>query len=306
MRLGGFFSAESEAALQALCPKLDTHGLSAVPAPEGLPMMSLAECEAYGAKARDLGLVIGEYGMWENLLTADRELQSERIGKVRHLLKRADAMGCRCVVTVVGSMHPSSDHPLTPHRSNHSVACRSAFHEVVLRILDGLDLQTTRYVVEPWHHTFFYQPKDIRSFFDQVDHPSLGLHLDLMNMVDQNNYFDTTSLMHETFDLLSEVVVSVHLKDLLCDHAYMFLKWDEVLIGDGVLDYETYLRLLSELPRDTPCYCEHLQTEAEYALNFARLHYLAKRIGVEFLPRVSPQAGPAAGQQKAASRGSDS
>ena len=66
----------------------------------------------------------------------------------------------------------------------------------------------------------------------------------------------------------------------------MFLKWDEVYIGDGVMDYETYLKRLSELPPDTPCYCEHLREERDYALNFARLHRLADKTGVRFLRRT--------------------
>ena len=48
----------------------------------------------------------------------------------------------------------------------------------------------------------------------------------------------------------------------------MFLKWDEVYIGDGVMDYEIYLKRLAELPPDTPCHCEHLSEERDYALNF--------------------------------------
>jgi hypothetical protein len=41
----------------------------------------------------------------------------------------------------------------------------------------------------------------------------------------------------------------------------MFLKWDEVRIGEGVMDYDTYLRRVATLPADTPCFCEHLSCE---------------------------------------------
>ena len=65
----------------------------------------------------------------------------------------------------------------------------------------------------------------------------------------------------------------------------MFLKWDEVYIGDGVMDYDTYLKRLSQLSPDIPCYCEHMAEERDFVLNFTRLHYLAKKIGVKFLGR---------------------
>ncbi len=104
-------------------------------------------------------------------------------------------------------------------------------------------------------------------------------------MVNQNYFNRTGELINKTFDLLSDKVLSVHLKDIRCDFDHMFLKWDEVFIGDGVMDYETYLKRLSGLPEDTPCFCEHLELETEYALNFSRLHYIAEKVGVSFKRR---------------------
>jgi hypothetical protein len=69
----------------------------------------------------------------------------------------------------------------------------------------------------------------------------------------------------------------------------MFLKFDEVLVGDGVLDYPTCIHRLSKLDRDMTCSCEHLESETEYALNFSRLHQLAADANTEFLPRALRQ-----------------
>lgn len=285
MRLGGYFAAQSIAELAVIGEQLDCYGLSAIGAPGGYETRMTDEtCAAFGQRARELGIVIGEAGVWENLLTPDRDLQSARIAKVRAMLRKADLMGCRCVVTLVGTKDPS-DHPLAPHPYLYTDACRAEFREVVLRILDGLELKTVRYAIEPWHDSFFYQPEDIRAFIDSVGHPAFGLHLDQMNMVNQRYFHDTTTLINLTFDLLADRVVSVHLKDIRCDFRHMFLKWDEVHIGDGVMDYDTYLRRLAALPVDTPCFCEHMAEERDYAMNFARLHALAAKAGVHFMPR---------------------
>jgi sugar phosphate isomerase/epimerase len=285
MRLGGYFRADRTEDLEPLCESLDTYGLSAIQAPARLADMPEDACTAFGERARELGIVVGEAGMWENLMTDDAALRAQRVDRVRRLLVRADAMGCHCVVSLVGSKDPSGN-ALAPHPYMYTEACKQEFYDLVLRILDGLDLQTTRYVIEPWHNTFFYQPGEIRAFIDRVGHPAFGVHLDQMNMVSQQSYYDTTTLIHNTFDLLADVAASVHLKDVCCDPDHMFLKWDEVYVGDGVLDYDTYLKRLAELPPDTPCYCEHLATEADYALNYGRLHHLAKKAGVRFLPRT--------------------
>jgi len=284
MRLGGWFGANSIQELDPLCEKLDTHGLSAINAPGTLSEMDDDACAAFGEKARSLGIVVGEAGFWENLMTDDAETRTRRIDQVRRMLHKADIMGCGCIVTLVGTKSPS-DRPLAPHPYMYSDHCKKEFRQVVLRVLDGLDLQRAKYVIEPWHNTFFYQPEDIREFIDSVDHHAFGLHLDQMKLVNQEYFFHTTDLINKTFDLLAEKVFSVHLKDIRCDETHMFLKWDEVYIGDGVLDYETYLRRLDELPAETPCYCEHMSQESDFTLCFERLHRIADRIGVRFLRR---------------------
>lgn len=285
MRLGGFYSVQDITELDLICPKLDAHGLSVIPAPYQLHRMSDDQCWEFGERAQELDIVIGEAGMWDNLMTTDRHVQEERILLVRTLLQKADKMRCKTVVTLVGSS-VDTNPPLTPHPDNYSRKFKNAFRDVVLRILDKLDLRYTKYSIEPWHNTFFYQPEEIYNFIRQVDHPLLAFHLDQMNMISQQNYFKTTGLIENTFKFLGDYISSVHLKDLRCDPSYMFLKYDEVLIGEGVLDYITLLKHLSSLSTDLPCFCEHLQSEQEYLINFSRLHELAKNAGVEFRRRI--------------------
>lgn len=286
MRLGGWYSAERAEDLDALCDRLDAHGLSAIPAPNRIAEMPDDECVAFGEAARALGLVVGETGMWENLMTADPERRAQRIERVRTLLRKAERMGCRCVISLVGSGHPS-DSMLAPDAAMLAEEGRRAFREVALRIVDGLDLERTCYAIEPWRTSFFYHPEDIAAFLDDVGHPSVRLHLDLVNMVGRRDYFDTAGLAERTFALLSDRISAAHLKDLRWDHDHMQIRWDEVLIGDGVMDHDAYLGGLARLAPDLPCFCEHLPTEAEYAESFAQLHRVAERIGARFLPRAT-------------------
>jgi sugar phosphate isomerase/epimerase len=291
VRLGGFYSAERVEELEPLCTALDRHGLSAIPAPNRLAAMSDEECIEFGEAARRLGLVVGETGMWDNLLARDPDVRTERIGRVRVLLRKSELMGCHCVVTLVGSTHPSDDF-LAPDPASMSREGQVVFREIALRILDGLELETTRYGIEPWVTTFFYELEDVETFLADVDHPALGLHLDLVNMVSRRTYFDTAGLAERTFASLSDRIVGAHLKDLRWDPAHMVIKWDEVLIGDGVLDYSAYLGGLARLDPDLACYCEHLPTEADYAENFARAHAAAERSGLKFLPRTPKENAP--------------
>ena len=84
----------------------------------------------------------------------------------------------------------------------------------MLRILDGLDLHRTAYLIEPWFTSFFSRPQTIRRFIDRVGHPAFGLHLDQMNMVDWQHFYRTAELIDEAFDLLADKARCVHLKDI--------------------------------------------------------------------------------------------
>ena len=291
MRLGAAdaaFAAERIDDLAPLCDRLDTYGLSAIVAPGRLAEMSDGELECYGQRARSLGLVVGEAFYYANMMAREPLQRSRHAANVRSMLVKAQRMGCRSVITLVGTNHPS-DNPTAPHATDgymHSDEAADEFRQVVLRVLDGLELPDVKYIIEPWNNTFFYQPERIRAFIDSVGHPMLGLHMDQMNMVHQSDYYDTTALIGRTFDLLADKVFSVHLKDIRMTRGPGdFMAFKEVRIGEGAMDYETYLRRLADLPADTPCYCEHLAGEGDYALNFARLHRLAESVGAAFLPR---------------------
>ena len=285
MRLGGtIFLARSRNDLEPLCEKLDCYGLSAIVGPPGLEKLTDDECMEYGLEAGRLGITIGEYGCWCNLISPDSEERQKGIKKTREALRKAEIMDCRTVLNMVGTTHPSGDF-FAPTPYMFSKKCRSDLREIILQILDGLELKSVKYILEPWCNSFFYRPEDIREFIDSVGHPSFGLHLDQMNMISHDNFFNTTELINKTFDLLEDKVFSVHLKDQTWDYSHQNLKWDEVSIGDGVMDYDTYLKRISKLPVDITCYCERMTEERDFAINFARLHHLASKAGTGFLKR---------------------
>jgi sugar phosphate isomerase/epimerase len=285
MRLGGTrFRPETVADLDSVAEVCDVYGLSAVSAPNAFTEMTDGEAVAFGERARALGLVVGEAVARPNLMVRDDDLRAARIAALRTGLVKAELMGCHGVIVLVGTVGPE-DHLAAPHPYMYTAECRLEFREILLRAVDGLELLATKLLVEPWTTSFFYQPAAIREFLESVDHPAVGVHLDQMNMVDQQHYYRTTELIDETFDLLASYVGGVHFKDVRWDWRHMLLKFDEVPVGDGVLDYHTYLRRVAELDDDLTCFCEHFPTEGDYAVSFARLHRIAAELGTGFLRR---------------------
>lgn len=284
VRLGGFIRPESLVELDASVEALDTYGLSAIVAPRRINDMSDGEAAEYGARAGELGIVVGEAIPGVNLLTRDLDARAERIETCRTMLRKSDVMGCHGIVILVGSPAPE-DYLAAVDPYLFTDECRAEWREVVLRIVDGLELEHARLLIEPWNHSFFYRPGPVLEFMQSVDDPRVAVHLDQMNMIDQDHIFRTTEYINETFDLLAPYVGGVHFKDLAWDWKHMFLKFDEVLIGDGVMDYTTYVRRVSELDGDVACFCEHLKAEGDFAINFARLHKIAADLGTHFKRR---------------------
>jgi sugar phosphate isomerase/epimerase len=290
MRLGvlpPFFNAADADGLDALVPTLDRHRLSAICGPENLDTWDADRAAGYGEKARGLGLVIGEAGMWDNLMHPDADQQRAAVDRLRLMLQRASVMGCRNVVSLVGS-RDAEGGPMIPHPGNFTEEFQREFRDVVLRVLDGLDLGGTRYLVETWPNTFFYEPEAMRAFGESIDHPAFGLHLDPCNLHHHQWAFRSTERLRHAFDILAPLCHSVHLKDIKWDgsHYQWLMHLDEVKIGEGSMDYPTLLRLIDEtMPKDMTCYLEHLTSEADYIDNINAVHRHAEAAGVTVLPR---------------------
>ena len=284
MRLGlNWVSIEREDELENALPLIDDLGLGTIGAPGALAEWSEEECAAFGEMVRGYGLTIGEHGYWESLLTRDERERERQIEIVRDRLRKADAMGVDCVVTLAGSF--GGDWAGAPHPDNWSEEARGMVVENCRRILDGLDLEHTTYALEPWYNTFFHAPESVRELLDEVDHPDFGVHMDAMNMHSIQDVYRSSALIERAFDLLAEDVAAVHAKDIRWDPSANILSLEEVIPGDGSMDYDLYVRKLDELPEDVPVFTEHWDSDDAYVETMRRLRRYADENGIELIDR---------------------
>jgi sugar phosphate isomerase/epimerase len=285
MRLGlNWVPIETRSDLEAALPLVDELGLGTISAPDAMSEWSVERCEVFGQMVRDQGLTVGEYGYWENLLTRDEDKRTERIRAVQGCLERADAMGVDCVVTLAGTFGGSWAG--APHPDNWSDEARERVVENCRRVLDGVDLNHTTYALEPWFNSFFHRPRVIRSLIDDVDRPSFGVHMDAMNMHSIQDVYRSRRLVDEAFDLLAGDVASVHVKDIRWNTEPGILSLEEVLPGDGSMDYDRYVQHLDELPDDVAVFTEHWETDEEFVETMHRMREIAERNGVEPVQRT--------------------
>ena len=223
-------------------------------------------------------VVIGEVGVWNNLLDADAQKRKANLEAMKRALALADAVGALCCVNIAGSRNP--ERWAGPDAGN---LMQDSFDQIVANargIIDEARPKRAKLTFEmmPW-----CLPDSADSYLDlikAIDRPGFAVHLDIVNIINSpRRYFDTTSVIRECFAKLGPHILGCHLKDIrLQDNLTTHL--DEVMVGQGGFDITTYLLEAEKLPQQPPVLLEHLQTAEEYEQARKYIVGLAKEIGV--------------------------
>jgi sugar phosphate isomerase/epimerase len=99
-------------------------------------------------------------------------------------------------------------------------------------------------------------------------------------MITLQNYYRTTALIDECFDLLGESILICNAKDTYILPNSQTLHIQEVCPGRGVLDWETYLARMSRLDWPRMLFPEHLPAE-QYPQAITLIKNTAEKIGVK-------------------------
>lgn len=87
-----------------------------------------------------------------------------------------------------------------------------------------------------------------RNMIDDIGDPArVKVVFDPTNMVHLYNYFHTTEMLNECFDLFGEEIYGCHAKDAYAAPHTQTVFVQQVTPGKGNLDYETFLVRLSRL-----------------------------------------------------------
>jgi sugar phosphate isomerase/epimerase len=223
-------------------------------------------------------VVIAEIGIWRNLVAPEPEVRKANLDHACECLAIADAVGARCAVSYIGSFAPGTDY--APHPRNMGAEGFEAAVETVRLILDRVRPRRTKFALEMMQYALPDSVDGYAALIAAVDRPGFAAHLDPVNLImTPRVYFENGALIRECFAKLGPHIVSCHAKDILLHHQAA-LHFDEVMIGDGALDYRTYLGELERLG-DVPLMLEHLEG-AEYAVARDRLFAVGREAGIGF------------------------
>jgi sugar phosphate isomerase/epimerase len=226
------------------------------------------------------GVVIAEVGRWCNLMDAVPEQRAKNLDKVREGLALADEVGALCCVDIAGSFN--RDSWFGPHPANLSQEFFDAAVENARQIIDAVKPKRAKFTYEMMGWSLPDSADSYVKMLKAVDRSGFGVHLDPCNLVNcPSRFYDNTGLLNECFDKLGPEIVSCHAKDVRWE-IEMQMHFVEVPLGQGSLDYRTYLKRLAALPQNPPLMIEHMRGAEEYDVSRKHLFQLGEQIGVEF------------------------
>jgi sugar phosphate isomerase/epimerase len=225
-------------------------------------------------------VVIAEVGRWCNLLDPDPAVRETNLKNVTEGLALAEAIGARCCVDIAGSYNPKLW--FGPHPDNLSTKFFDATVENTRKIIDAVRPRRAKFALEMMGWALPDSPDSYLNLIKAVDREAFGVHLDPCNLINSpSRFYRNTELLNECFDKLAPWIVSCHAKDLTWD-VEMNLRFREVCLGTGELDWRTYLGRLAAMPGDVPLMIEHMNGAEEYDKSRRFLVDLAAKMGVRF------------------------
>lgn len=221
------------------------------------------ETEAFKAAMKKHDIRIAEVGAWCNPLDPNPEVAEKNIQYMIERLRLAEALEADTCVNILGSKN--KDCWDGPCPEGYSEEFFDEAVAVMQRVIDAVNPVHTRLSFEMMPFYFLDGPEEYLRFLAAIDRPATGVHLDICNtMNNPRRLYKNTEFIRHTFNLLRDRIVTLHLKDIRLKPDSGVAEFEEVLIGEGNIDYLTLLAEIKKLPADIPAMLEHLETEEEY------------------------------------------
>ena len=260
MRLGGkIFESYSSAEEWALAVKRKGYQTALAPVSY---TASDREIESYKQAAKEHDIVIGEVGIWNNIMHVDKNIrESNRLTALR-CLELAEELEACCCVNVAGSYNDKVWYG--PHPDNFS---EKMYEEVVSSIqylIDRIKPRKTSYTLEPSPWMFPDSIEAHEQLIKDIDREAFGVHFDPVNMMfTPKIYFENGGFIKEAIDRLGKYIKSCHVKDVFMDETFtIYIR--ECNPGEGIFDYDTFIKEIDRLNPEMPVFIEHMESEEEY------------------------------------------
>ena len=226
-------------------------------------------------------IVLAEFGAYcIKILDTNPVLRQKNIDEICRRLEYADEMGVRCCVMHGGSVETGDWGNANPLNMSEK-----SFYETVTAIqsiLDRVQPTTTKLVIETESYLLPDSPEIYARLIEAVDRPGFAVHLDPVNIIaSPRQFYYNAQYIKQCFSILGPWIVSCHAKDITMPAKHATVQINETFIGDGMLDYATYLTEIEKLNPAPTLMIEHLdEQQLHQGLQF--IFAQAAAIGITF------------------------
>ena len=281
LRLGAAQLHITDTDLDEWAQRVVDRRFSAVNPPRSVTLNDKERIKAFLEVVKKHDLLVAEVGRWVNLMDADPKKREENIKFVTEGLALAEELGACCCVDIAGSF--SMEHWAGPHPKNVSREFFDLAVENARKIIDAVNPKRTKFAYEMMGWALPDTADSYLRLIRAIDRPGFGVHLDIANMINSpDKFWNNTRLINDAFDKLGPMITSAHFKDLRWVVPEYNVRFDECVIGEGEIDFATYLKRMAALPGDVPLIIEHMKNAEEYDRCRDHLFKVGESVGIAF------------------------
>lgn len=205
--------------------------------------LSVSRCQAIAAAYGSRGITIHSLGVYTNLIHPDESERRANLAYFEAMMKVAQAMGVRTLITEAGDFHGPGPAPRVPHHFQEDVW--NGMVATGRQLGKMAEHHGVTVLFEPFFRGFLASAKRTRLFLEEVDSPRIRALLDPANLLEIND-------LEEMFDQLGPWIDCLHAKDrkLHVDRG--------VPAGQGDLDYPRFVTLAAERTPQAPLILEYV------------------------------------------------
>jgi sugar phosphate isomerase/epimerase len=233
---------------------------------------------------RDHDLPICCISGYTNIVHPDPGQRKQKLATLKALIRHARAFGTPYVISETGTYNTESDWVAHPRNKTEAgfAECRAVIRDLAQTAFD----HGAVFLLETYVNNVVGSVEETVRMFAEIDHPGLGLLMDPTNYFEAHNIDRMDAVLKQIFDTLADRVRIAHAKDVKrsgtdktekhadidASEAHSFRGVGEIELpapGLGALNYDYYLRRLSEKHPNIPIIIEHLdETDVPRAKQF--------------------------------------
>ena len=206
------------------------------------------------------GLEVAQANGWyEVLVNPDDALRAQGILGLQALVRIGRLLDAKTVYVRPGSLNPHG--AWYPHPENYAPRTFERLVDSLRQAAQTAQAEAMVLGLEGHVLSLLDTPQRMRDVIEAVDSPALRFNTDPVNFIGTvEDAYDPSRVLNELVTLLGKYTVAAHLKDMAVQDK-LVLHIDEVVIGEGTMNYGLLLRQLEQIDPEMYGIIEHLPDE---------------------------------------------